>query len=95
MSDHHQERRELIKAHGKSANLDMLAEAFRNDVLPLLVDVPIAELNAATGLVAGYLTQIRTGRQTPHPHNWTALIQATRNEEAALLGRRPALRRPV
>ena len=39
----------------------MLAEAFRDDVLPLLVDVPIAELNAATGLVAGYLTQIRTG----------------------------------
>ena len=83
LSRRHQERREWIQEHGKPADPTVLAQAFRNDVLPLLAGVPIATLKATTGLTAAYLSQIRAGRQAPHPRHWPALIQAGQDEQAA------------
>lgn len=43
------------------------------DLLAALKNVPIAAIQDATGLSAGYCSQIRRGLRTPHPMHWSRL----------------------
>jgi CRISPR-associated endonuclease Cas1 len=56
-------------------------EWFHNELQPRLHDVSLATLAQATGLSAGYLSQVRRGLKTPHVRHWHIL--------AAVLGLPP------
>lgn len=47
-------------------------ESFTSEVLPLLQDVSLYQMRAATGLSITYCAQIRRG-QVPHPRHWEHL----------------------
>jgi hypothetical protein len=49
---------------------------FAREILPGLPRVPLSELARATGLTAGYLSQIRRGAKIPHPRHWPVLLAA-------------------
>jgi hypothetical protein len=48
-------------------------ELFAREILPAIQAVPLSELVHATGLTAGYLSQVRRGKKIPHPRHWAAL----------------------
>jgi CRISPR-associated endonuclease Cas1 len=48
-------------------------EVFRNQILPGLSSVAIADLVAATDLSEHYCSLIRLGKKVPHPRHWEAL----------------------
>jgi hypothetical protein len=50
---------------------------FDQQILPLIRELPLADLVRATGLTHGYLSQVRRGLKTPHPRHWPALRRAT------------------
>jgi hypothetical protein len=47
--------------------------AFERDILPLIAEVPVRELVAATGLSEAYCRRVRKGLVVPHPMWWEAL----------------------
>jgi CRISPR-associated endonuclease Cas1 len=49
------------------------AADFRRRVLPVLFEMPIAELARATGLSPHYCSLIRLGKRNPHPRHWAML----------------------
>jgi hypothetical protein len=49
---------------------------FEQEILPLIRELPLADLVRATGLTHGYLSQVRRGVKTPHPRHWPALRHA-------------------
>jgi hypothetical protein len=49
------------------------ATVFEREILPAIQSVPLSDLVRATGLTAGYLSQIRRGEKTPHERHWAAL----------------------
>jgi CRISPR-associated endonuclease Cas1 len=51
-------------------------DIFAREILPLIVDVPLRSLAAATGLSIQHCGLIRRGLRTPHPRHWGALAQA-------------------
>jgi hypothetical protein len=51
-----------------------LRQAFTTDVLPRLAYTTFEELHAATGPSSSYLRGICSGRLTPHPRHWSALL---------------------
>jgi CRISPR-associated endonuclease Cas1 len=53
-------------------------KVFEREILPALQRVPLSDLVRATGLTAGYLSQIRRGEKTPHPRHWAALRSVDR-----------------
>jgi hypothetical protein len=48
------------------------------DILPLIQDVPLSQLQQATGLSLRYVSLIRRGERTPHPRHWRAFTKAVR-----------------
>ena len=46
---------------------------YRKEILPRLGDVKLSDIVAATGFSKGYVSQIRSGRYTPHVSSWSAL----------------------
>jgi CRISPR-associated endonuclease Cas1 len=66
------EVREWDERHGKLIDLS----AFKRDILPLIQDVPLSQLQRATGLSLRYVSLIRRGERTPHPRHWEALLSA-------------------
>jgi hypothetical protein len=42
-------------------------------ILPRLADVPLSQIERATGLSNSSCSRIRSGRMTPHPRHWDAL----------------------
>jgi hypothetical protein len=58
--------------HGKLVDLS----AFQRDILPLIQDVPLSQLQRATGLSLRYVSLIRRGERTPHPQHWSAFLGA-------------------
>jgi hypothetical protein len=67
------EAREWDERHGKLVDLS----AFRRDILPLIQDVPLSQLQRATGLSLRYVSLIRRGERTPHPRHWQAFVEAS------------------
>jgi hypothetical protein len=55
--------REWEEQHGKLVDLS----AFQRDILPLIQDIPLSQLQKATGLSLRYVSLIRRGERTPHP----------------------------
>lgn len=51
---------------------------FAEQILPLLQEVPLSEMVAATGLSKGYCSFIKRGLKTPHQRHWTALQDLSR-----------------
>jgi CRISPR-associated endonuclease Cas1 len=51
-------------------------DIFAREILPLIADVPLRRLAAATGLSIQYCGLIRRGLRTPHPRHWDALAHA-------------------
>jgi hypothetical protein len=50
-------------------------ELFAREILPGLQRVPLSELARATGLTAGYLSLVRSGKRVPHPRHWVLLVE--------------------
>lgn len=48
-------------------------DAFLRDVLPLILDVPVSALSAATGLSKSHCAKIRCGQKVPHPRHWQVI----------------------
>jgi hypothetical protein len=65
--------REWEERHGKLVDFS----AFQRDILPLIQDIPLSQLQRATGLSLRYVSLIRRGERTPHPRHWQALLSAT------------------
>jgi hypothetical protein len=66
------EAREWDERHGKLVDLS----AFQRDILPLIQNVPLSQLQQATGLSLRYVSLIRRGERTPHPRHWEPLLTA-------------------
>lgn len=66
------EAREWDEQHGKLVDLS----AFERDILPVIQDIPLSRLQAATGLSLRYVSLIRRGERTPHPRHWGSLLKA-------------------
>jgi CRISPR-associated endonuclease Cas1 len=64
--------REWDEQHGKLVDLS----AFQRDILPKIQDIPLSQLQRATGLSLRYVSVIRRGEKTPHPRHWPALLEA-------------------
>jgi hypothetical protein len=45
---------------------------FVREILPAIQAMLLSDLVSATGLTAGYLSQIRCGKKVPHPRHWPA-----------------------
>lgn len=65
----HQEQLAWERANPVGADPDR----FRVEILPMIQQVSIRRLAAATGLSLGYCAQVRRGEQVPHPRWWEAL----------------------
>ena len=63
----HREAREWDRTHEKPD-----PEVFRREILPLLQDVPLSQMKAATGLSVTMCARIRRG-YAPHPRHWARL----------------------
>ena len=48
---------------------------FLLDVLPLIQDVPLSTLVAATGLSKSHCSTIQRGQKVPHPRHWRVLAE--------------------
>ena len=48
-------------------------EHYRTQILPALAQVPLPEIERATGLTNGSCSRLRAGHQVPHPRHWAAL----------------------
>ena len=62
--------REWDEQHGKLVDLS----AFQRNILPQIQDIPLSQLQRATGLSLRYVSLIRRGERTPHPRHWDALL---------------------
>jgi hypothetical protein len=71
------EAREWDEQHGKLVDLS----AFQGDILPLIQQIPLSQLQRATGLSLRYVSLIRRGERTPHPRHWQALRRAASSGE--------------
>ena len=60
----HREAGEWDRTHEKPD-----PEVFRREILPLLQDVPLSQMKAATGLSVTMCARIRRG-YAPHPRHW-------------------------
>jgi hypothetical protein len=69
--------REWDEQHGKLVDLS----AFRREILPLIQEIPLSQLQRATGLSLRYVSLIRRGERTPHPRHWGALATAAQVED--------------
>jgi hypothetical protein len=67
------EAREWDEQHGKLVDLS----AFQRDILPLIQQIPLSQLQRATGLSLRYVSLIRRGERTPHPRHLAAFLEAT------------------
>jgi CRISPR-associated endonuclease Cas1 len=67
------EAREWDEKHGKLVDLS----AFQRDILPKIQNIPLSQLQRATGLSLRYVSLIRRGERTPHPRHWLALLEAS------------------
>jgi hypothetical protein len=63
------------RQYGKLVDLSV----FAREIQPLIRDIPLSRLVAATGLSLRYVSQIRRGERIPHPRHWGALT-ALRSE---------------
>jgi CRISPR-associated endonuclease Cas1 len=70
MAGRQRERREWEAASDARAAEPLV---FELEVLPLIQELPLAELVRATGLSRGYLAQVRRGERVPHPRHWSKL----------------------
>jgi CRISPR-associated endonuclease Cas1 len=66
------EEREWDEQHGKLVDLS----AFQRDILPQIQNIPLSQLQRATGLSLRYVSLIRRGERVPHPRHWQALLAA-------------------
>lgn len=57
------------REHGPESD----SERFTRDILPMLQDVPLRAMAAATDLTEGYCSFIRRGLKVPHRRHWKAL----------------------
>jgi hypothetical protein len=48
-------------------------QRYQQEILPRLADVPLPEIERATGLSNGGCSRIRRGLQIPNPRHWAAL----------------------
>jgi transcriptional regulator with XRE-family HTH domain len=55
---------------------------FEREILPAIQDLSLSQLAHATGLSAGYLSQIKRGR-IPHPRHWSVLRAIAYQTEAS------------
>jgi CRISPR-associated endonuclease Cas1 len=67
-----QQAREWEEQHGKLVDLS----AFQRDILPQIQNIPLSQLQRATGLSLRYVSLIRRGERVPHPRHWQALLAA-------------------
>jgi hypothetical protein len=80
MARRHRERREWAAAND-GATFDR--RLFELEILPLIRDLPLADLIRATGLTHGYLSHVRQGEKVPHPRHWSALRTAVIRKRSA------------
>jgi CRISPR-associated protein Cas1 len=62
--------RDWDEKHGKLVDLS----AFQRDILPKIQNIPLSQLQRATGLSLRYVSLIRRGERTPHPRHWESLL---------------------
>ncbi len=53
-------------------------EQYRTQILPALTQMPLPEIEQATGLTNGSCSRLRAGHQIPHPRHWAALAALSR-----------------
>lgn len=70
--------REWEAQYGRVVDLTV----FRDEILPLIQDVPLSRLVRATGLSLRYCSQVRRGEKTPHPRHWETFRVAAREYES-------------
>jgi hypothetical protein len=58
-------------------------DVFAREILPLITDVPLRKLAAATGLSIQHCGLIRRGLRTPHPRHWDVLAQASEPDHSS------------
>ena len=63
--------REWDEQHGKLVDLS----AFQRDILPKIQNIPLSQLQRATGLSLRYVSLIRRGEKTPHPRDGEAFLR--------------------
>jgi CRISPR-associated endonuclease Cas1 len=80
MARRHRERREWAAANDGAAFDRRL---FELEILPLIRELPLADLIRATGLTHGYLSHVRQGEKVPHPRHWSALRTAVSRKRSA------------